>query len=68
MDSLLRQELAEAGLRLREAISRVVNESPECFEHKNGHWSFEFRNPATGERIMVVYGGPTMPATHLYQH
>jgi hypothetical protein len=62
MDSLLRQELAEAGLRLRKAISRVVHESPECFTHKNGNWSFEFRNPDTGERITVVYAGPTMPA------
>ena len=58
MDPLLKQELAEAGLRLRNAISRVVNESPECFSHKNGRWSFEFRNPATGEGIVVTYAGP----------
>jgi hypothetical protein len=59
MDPLLKQELAEAGLRLRNAISRVVNESPECFTHKNGGWSFEFRNPVTGEGIVVTYAGPT---------
>lgn len=58
MDPLLKQELAEAGLRLRNAISRVVNESPECFSHKNGGRSFEFRNPATGEGIVVRYAGP----------
>jgi hypothetical protein len=45
-----------------------VNESPECFTHKNGNWSFEFRNPATGERIMVVYAGPTMPAMAVRQN
>lgn len=61
MDPLLQQELAEAGLRLRKAISRVVNESPECFTHKDGKWSFEFRNPATGEGIVVMYAGPTIP-------
>ncbi len=47
MDMLLQQEVAEAGIRLRKAISRVVNETPECFTHKNGKWSVEFRNPAT---------------------
>ena len=61
MDPMLKQELAEAGLRLRNAISRVVNESPECFTHKNGNWSFEFRNPVTGEGIVVTYAGPTAP-------
>ena len=63
MDSLLQQELAEAGIRLRDAISRVVNEAPECFKHKNGNWSFEFRNPVSGEGIIVTYAGPTMPRT-----
>jgi hypothetical protein len=58
MDSLLRQELAEAGLRLRRAISRVLNESPECFTSKDANWSFEFSNPATGEGIKVTYAGP----------
>jgi hypothetical protein len=62
MDPLLQHELAEAGIRLRRAISRVVNESPECFTHKDHNWSFEFRNPATGERIVVTYAGPTMPS------
>ena len=59
MDMLLQQEVAEAGIRLRKAISRVVNETPECFTHKNGKWSVEFRNPATGENITVTYSGPT---------
>lgn len=68
MDPLLQQELAEAGLRLKKAISRVVNESPECFTHKNGNWSFEFRNPATGEGIVVTYAGPTMPRVPLHQN
>lgn len=61
MDSFLRKELVEAGLRLRNAISRVVKESPECLEHKDGNWSFEFTNPATGEGIVVKYASPTMP-------
>jgi hypothetical protein len=60
MDPLLQQEITEAGLRLRKAISRVVNEAPECFTHKNGKWSFEFRNPETGESIVVTYAGPTV--------
>jgi hypothetical protein len=59
MDMLLQQEVAEAGIRLRKAISRVVNETPECFTRKNGKWSVEFRNPATGENIIVTYSGPT---------
>lgn len=61
MDPLLQQEVAEAGLRLRKAISRVVNESPECFAHKDGKWSFEFGNPITGEGIIVTYAPPTVP-------
>jgi len=61
MDAFLREELVAAGLRLRKAISRVVKESPECFTHKDGSWSFEFRNPATGEGIVVTYASPTMP-------
>ena len=58
MDPLLKQEVAEAGLRLRQAIARVVNETPECFPHKNDKWSFEFSNPANGESIVVTYVGP----------
>jgi hypothetical protein len=61
MDPLLQQEVAEAGLRLRKAISRVVNETPECFTHKDSKWSFEFRNPITGESIVVTYAPPTVP-------
>lgn len=61
MDAFLRHELVEAGLRLRNAISRVLKESPECFAHQDGNWSFEFRNPATGEGIVVKYAGPKMP-------
>jgi hypothetical protein len=61
MDAFLRQELVEAGLRLRDAISRVVTESPECISHRNDNWSFEFRNPATGEGIVVTYAGPRIP-------
>jgi hypothetical protein len=61
MDPLLQQEVTEAGLRLRNAISRVVNESPECFAHKDGKWSFEFRNPITGESIIVTYAPPKIP-------
>jgi len=60
MDPLLKQEVAEAGLRLRQAIARVVNETPECFSHRNGKWSFEFSNPANGESIVVTYVGPTV--------
>lgn len=60
MDLLLQQEVAEAGLRLRRAISRAVNETPECFTHRNGKWSVEFRNPASGESIIVTYSRPTM--------
>ena len=59
MDPLLKQEVAEAGLRLRQAIARVVNEAPECFSHKKEKWSFEFSNPANGESIVVTYVGPT---------
>jgi hypothetical protein len=62
MDPLLKQEIAEAGLRLRKAIARVVNEAPECFTQRNGKWSFEFRNPASGESIVVTYVGPTIPS------
>lgn len=61
MDAFLRQELVEAGLRLRNAISRVVKESPECLAQRAGNWSFEFRNPATGEGIVVTYAGPKTP-------
>lgn len=60
MDPLLEQEVAAAGLRLRKAISRVVNEAPECFAQKDGKWSFEFRNPITGESIIVTYAPPTV--------
>jgi hypothetical protein len=62
VDMLLQREVAEAGIRLRKAISRVVNEAPECFEHKDGKWSVEFRNPASGENIIVTYSGPTISA------
>ena len=58
MNSLLKQEVAEAGLRLRQAIARVVNEAPECFSKMNDKWSFEFSNPASGESIVVTYVGP----------
>jgi hypothetical protein len=61
VDTLLKQEVAEAGLRLRKAISRVVNESPECFAHKDGKWAFEFKNPITGESIIVTYAPPAVP-------
>jgi hypothetical protein len=60
VDILLQEEVAEAGIRLRKAISRVIHEAPECFAHKNGKWSVEFRNPATGENIIVTYSGPTI--------
>jgi len=60
VDQLLQKEVAEAGLRLREAISRIVNEAPECFAHRDGKWSVEFRNPDSGEKIIVTYSGPTM--------
>ena len=62
MDPLLQEEVAEAGIRLRKAIARIVNEAPECFAHRNGKWSVEFRNPASGENIVVTYSGPTIPA------
>lgn len=62
MDLLLQQELVEAGLRLRKAVSRVVNEAPECFTHRNGKWSVEFRNPLSGESIIVTYSACTIPA------
>ena len=68
MDVLLQQEVAEAGLRLRRAISRVVNETPECFTHKNGKWSVEFRNPTSGESIIVTYSGPTIPVNSAQQN
>jgi hypothetical protein len=60
VDELLQKEVAEAGLRLREAISRIVNEAPECFAHKGGKWSIEFRNPDSGEKIIVTYSAPTL--------
>lgn len=60
MDPLLKQEVAEAGLRLRRAIARVVNEAPECTSHRKDNWSFEFKNPADGESIVVTYVGPTI--------
>jgi hypothetical protein len=60
VDLLLQKEIAEAGLRLRKAIARVVNEAPECFTQKNNKWSFEFRNPQSGESITVTYAGPTI--------
>jgi hypothetical protein len=58
MDPLLQQELAAAGLRLQKAISRVVNEAPECVTRKNNKWSFEFKNQMSGESITVTYAGP----------
>ena len=33
----------------RSLISRVVKESPERLARKDGNWSFECRNPVTGE-------------------
>jgi hypothetical protein len=60
VDELLQKEVAEAGIRLRKAISRVVNEAPEAFAHKDGKWSVEFRNPDSGEKIIVTYSGPTL--------
>ena len=44
---LLQQEIAEAGLRLRRAISRVVNEAPECFSTSrvSGRSNLEIRQP-----------------------
>ena len=63
VDELLQKEVAEAGMRLREAISRVVQEAPECFDHKDGEWSVEFRNPHSGEKIIVTYSGPTILMT-----
>jgi hypothetical protein len=58
MEMNLQQELVEAGLRLRKAIARVVNETPECFTHKNSKWCVEFRNPISGECITVTYSPP----------
>jgi hypothetical protein len=63
VDRLLQEEVTEAGIRLRNAIARIVNEAPECFAHRDGKWSVEFRNPASGENIVVTYSGPTIPAT-----
>jgi hypothetical protein len=68
MNRLLQREIAEAGLRLRKAISRVMNEAPECFTHENNKWSFEFRNPLSGESISVTYAGPTIPEKPLHQN
>jgi hypothetical protein len=61
VDMTLRNEVVEAGIRLRKAISRVVHEAPECFAHRDGKWSVEFRNPVSGENIIVTYSGPTVP-------
>lgn len=61
MDQDLKSEIAEAGLRLLRVVARVVNESPECFAQRNEKWSFQFRNPATGEGIVVTYAGPNIP-------
>src|SRR6202163_532214 len=55
MEMNLQQELVEAGLRLRKASVRVVNETPECFTHKNSKWCVEFRNPISGECLTVTY-------------
>lgn len=60
MDPLLQQEITEAGLRLRKAIAKVVNEAPECTGHREGKWSFQFSNPASGESIYVTYVGPNV--------
>jgi hypothetical protein len=60
MDALLQQEITEAGLRLRKAIARVVNEAPECVGQGTGKWSFQFTNPASGESIHVTYVGPNI--------
>jgi hypothetical protein len=68
MDPLLKQEVTEAGLRLRRAIARVVNEAPECFTQKNDKWSFEFRNPASGESIVVTYNGPKITGKPAHQN
>jgi hypothetical protein len=65
VDSLLQQELVEAGLRLRKAIARVVNETPECLTQRNSKWSVEFRNPQSGESIIVTYSGATPTADPL---
>ena len=68
MDVLLQQEVTEAAFRLQKAISRVVNEAPECFAHKNDKWYVEFRNPISGESIIVTYSGPTMSMNPVQQN
>jgi hypothetical protein len=68
MDPLLQQEIVEAGLRLRRAISRVVNEAPEHFTRKHDKWCFDFKNPVTGESISVTYVGPTIPESPSHQN
>jgi hypothetical protein len=68
MEMNLQQELVEAGLRLRKAIARVVNETPECFTHKNSKWCVEFRNPISGEFLTVIYSLPTKPAHQAEQN
>lgn len=58
MEITIQQQLTEAGLCLRKAIERLVNETPECFMRKNGKWCVEFRNPISGECIAVSYSPP----------
>jgi len=50
------------------AIARVVNEAPECLRYRNNGWSVEFRNPTSGESIVVTYSGPTIPVSHAQQN
>ena len=59
MEISLRQELAEAGLRLRDVIARVVNEAPDTLSDEKGKWSAEFRNLINGELLTVTYSRPT---------
>lgn len=68
MEMNLQQELVEAGLRLRKAIARVVNETPECFTHKNSKWCVEFRNPISGEILIVTYSCQTKPVNEAQQN
>jgi hypothetical protein len=57
----LQQELVEAGLHLGKVIARAAKQTPELFIRENGKWCVEFRNPASGEFLTVIYSCPTKP-------
>ena len=64
----LQQELAEAALRFRKVIARAAKETPGFFTREDGKWCVEFRNPISGEILIVTYSCQTKPVNEAQQN